>query len=96
MFACGPADATASQTPSSLASFKSRLVSPFWYLLTQVASEKSPLNGYFSSHPNDKFLELFGCKPRFSTVLHPGGNSSGERLNQSLKRKVVHKFLVSF
>ena len=30
---------------------------------------------YFSSQLNDKFMELFGCKPRFSTVLHPEGNS---------------------
>jgi len=34
-----------SQTPSSLASFKSRLVLPFWYRLTQVVLEKRPLNG---------------------------------------------------
>jgi len=36
------------QTPSSLASFKSRMVlpfSPFWYWLTQVVVEKRPLNG---------------------------------------------------
>jgi len=36
-FACGPADATA--TPSSLASLKSRLIQPFWCLLTQVYRE---------------------------------------------------------
>ena len=33
------------KTPSSLASFKSRLVLPFWYQLTQVVLEKRPLNG---------------------------------------------------
>ena len=33
------------QTPSSLASFKSRLVLPFWYWLTQVVLKKRPLNG---------------------------------------------------
>ena len=33
------------KTPSSLASFKSRLVLPFWYQLTQVVVEKRPLNG---------------------------------------------------
>jgi len=33
------------QTPSSLASFKSRLVLPFWYRLSQVVLEKRPLNG---------------------------------------------------
>jgi len=31
--------------PSSLASFKSRLVLPFWYRLTQVVLEKKPLSG---------------------------------------------------
>ena len=36
------------KTPSSLASFKSRLVLPFWYQLTQVVVEKRPLNGYSS------------------------------------------------
>jgi len=45
LFAYGPADVTASQTPSSLASFKFRLVLPFWYRLTQVVLEKRPLNG---------------------------------------------------
>ena len=33
------------KTPSSLASFESRLVLPFWYRLTQVVTEKRPLNG---------------------------------------------------
>ena len=33
-----------SQTPSSLASFKSSPVLPFWYQLTQVVLEKRPLN----------------------------------------------------
>ena len=37
------------QTPSSLASFKSRLVLPFWYQLTQVVLEKRPLNSSSSS-----------------------------------------------
>ena len=37
------------RTPSSLASFKSRLVLPFWYRLTQVVLEKTPLNGCSSS-----------------------------------------------
>jgi len=32
------------KTPSSLASFKSRLVLPFWYQLSQVVLDKRPLN----------------------------------------------------
>ena len=49
LFAYGPADATAPKIPKSLASFKSRLVLPFWYQLTQVVLEKRPLNGCNSS-----------------------------------------------
>jgi len=37
------------KTSSSLGSFKSRLVIPFWYWLTQVVLEKMPLNGCSSS-----------------------------------------------
>ena len=32
------------QTPSSIASFKPRLVLPFWYWLTQVVLKMRPLN----------------------------------------------------
>jgi len=35
--------------PSSLASFKSRLVLPFWYQLTQAVLKNRPLNGYSTS-----------------------------------------------
>ena len=45
---------------------------------------------YFTSHLNDKFIELFGCKPRFSTVLHPEGNSLVERMNASLKKMLAY------
>ena len=37
------------KTPSSLASFKSRLVLPFWYSLMLVVLEKRPFNGCSSS-----------------------------------------------
>ena len=45
-----PADATASQTLTSLASFKCRLLIPTWYWLTQVILEKRPLNGCSSGN----------------------------------------------
>ena len=38
------------KTPSSRAPFKSRLVLPFWYRLTQVVLEKTPLNLCSSSN----------------------------------------------
>ena len=45
LFAYDSADATAiPKTPSSLASFKSRLVLPLWNRLTQVVLENRPLN----------------------------------------------------
>jgi len=44
------------QTPSSLASLKSRLVLPFWFWLTQVVLEKRPLNGCSSSSYRDVWL----------------------------------------
>ena len=45
LYACGPSDAIVSKTPSSVASFKSRLFLPFWYRLTQVVLEKRSLSG---------------------------------------------------
>ena len=39
-----------SQTPSSLASFKSRLVLPFWYRLIHTVLERRPLNRCCSSN----------------------------------------------
>ena len=41
------------KTPSSLASFKSRLVLPFWYRLTEVVLEKRPLKGGSSIYLQD-------------------------------------------
>jgi len=43
---------------------------------------------YFTSQLNEKFMELFGCKPTFSTVLHPEGNSLVKRMNASLKKNI--------
>ena len=49
LFAYGRADATASQNPSCLASFKSRLVLSFWYRLTQVVLMLNGCNSSSSS-----------------------------------------------
>jgi len=46
------------KTPSSLASFKSRLVLPYWYQLTQVVLEKRPLNGCSSSSSSSIMVQL--------------------------------------
>ena len=73
-FACGPADATAiPKTPSSLASFKSRLVLPFWYRLTQVVRDKRPLNCGHSSSSNSLSLHTV-CFSAFNTVGRKEGH----------------------
>ena len=69
------------KSPSSLASFKSRLVLRFWYRLTQVVVEKRSLNGCSSSSSSvcvSKFVgKFFGS---FYTVIVDvlcGATSSG-------------------
>jgi len=47
------------ETPSSLASFKSRLVLPFWYRLTQIVLENRPFNGCSCS---DSYGRSIYCK----------------------------------
>ena len=49
------------KTPSSLASFESRLVLPFWYQLTQIVLEKRSLNGCGSnsSSSSSMFTEIW-------------------------------------
>jgi len=79
LFAYGPADATASQTPSSLASFKSRLVLPFWYQLNQVVLEKKPLNGCTGIDRSYASMTLQGtdvCRRRnvVGIITHCWGN----------------------
>ena len=64
LFAYGQADATAvqSQNPSSLASYKSILVLPFWYRLTQVVREKRVLNGCSNRNDLSVHVEMFGVE----------------------------------
>ena len=55
------------ETPSSLASFKSRLVLPFCYRLTQVVLEKRPLNGCGSS--SSVFVSIADKRHSFAPLL---------------------------
>ena len=57
------------KTPSSLASFKSRQVLPFWYRLTQVVLENRPLNGCSSSSSNRSLRRHINCT--VLQFLHP-------------------------
>ena len=54
--------------PSSLASFKSRLVLPFWYRLIQVVLEKRPLNGCGSISSRSLFMSW--TKLNWTTPVH--------------------------
>ena len=58
LFAYGPANANASKAPSSVASFKSTLVLPFWNWLSQVVLENRPLNGCSSSSSSSNLLTI--------------------------------------
>ena len=53
---------------SSPASFKSRLVLPFWCWLTQVVLEKRPLNGCSSSSSKKYKLFLMGNEAKTDGV----------------------------
>ena len=53
------------KTPSSLASFKSRLVLAFWYRLTQVVLEKRPLNRCSSSCSSSLLSSKYASLPYF-------------------------------
>jgi len=76
LFAHDPADATA--IPSSLTSFKSRLVLPFWYPLSQVVLEKRPLNGCSSNNTTFHY-----CKILLVEYLN------AHFVNHSLNRKIT-------
>ena len=43
----------------------------------------------FTAKLTQEFMKMFGCSPRFSTPLHPEGNSLVERTNQNIK-KILH------
>ena len=53
------------KTPPWLASFKSRLVLPFWYWLTQAVLDKMLLNGCSSSSSNSSSKQ----SPRLSNIV---------------------------
>ena len=44
----------------------------------------------FTAELTQRFLELCGCSPRWSTPLHAEGNSLVERLNQLVKKILSH------
>ena len=44
----------------------------------------------FTAKLTQEFMKMFGCSPRFSTPLHPEGNSLVERANQNIKKILAH------
>jgi len=78
LFACGPADATAPQTPSSLGSFKSRLVLPFWYRLTPRFSWKRPLNGCSVSYSSSTHTHTHPFNGRLSRTTRVSRYQEGK------------------
>jgi len=58
------------ETPSPLASFKSRLVLYYWYQLTQVVLEKKPLNGCSSSSSSSYEIDSIHITTIISNAVH--------------------------
>jgi len=81
------------QTPSSLASFKSRLVLPFpfWHRHTQVVLEKKPLNGcsISSSKKASPYSIAERRVPELIPVLgsQPAGDVSVNSLPKTVNRQ---------
>jgi len=94
-------------TPSSLASFKPRLVLPFWYRLSQAVLEKRPLNGRGSSSSRGvRFLKqcfcrviIWGVDPRFRKGICPAaqGIVVGQCSSEAKRKpgdKVLQKMVI--
>jgi len=64
------------RTPTSFASFKSRLDLPFWYCLTQAVLEKRSLSGCSSSKKGSPYLITERRVPELISVL--GSQSAGD------------------
>jgi len=76
------------KTPSSLASFESRLVLPFWYRLTQVVLEKRPLNGCCSNGSYKKNNAGSNTVKLYKTVVEGGIRAKKNSLPHStIKRE---------
>ena len=73
------------ETPSTLASLKSRLVLPFWHRLTQVVPEKKTLNGCSSS------LRIFVISCVLPKVVATSPGITACRLNPPLKPPLSYR-----
>jgi len=81
------------KTPSSLASFKSRLVLPFWYQLTQLVLEKRLLNGCSSSFfslVHKSFSQQTAGFPHYN--LHEPGTSTGPSVLKHMSQKALVQY----
>jgi len=76
-------------TPSSLASFKSRLVLPFWYRLTQVVLEKRLLNECSGSSSSYSWL----CR---LAVWWPGAQSAQDNYILLVTLSNIHRLKKNF
>jgi len=74
------------KTPSSLAWFKSRLVLPFWYQLTQVVLEKRPLNGCSSEQSSNNIQKFV---PESKNYTLPGNTAKSRFVLQTAWRHIT-------
>jgi len=62
-------------------------VFPLVSVSTVITSDQAT---FFTADLTQQFVKLFGCGPRWSTPLHPEGNSVIERSQQSIKKLLYH------
>ena len=79
-----------SKTPSSLASFKSRLVLPFWYQYTPVVLEKRPLNGCNGSNDLQSCYNFDVTPTSWLSWIDTDVQSVNVRIHSAWRKATLH------
>ena len=78
------------KTPPSLVSFKSRLVLPLWYRLTQVVLEKRPLNGCNGSNDLQSCYNFDVTPTSWLSWIDTDVQSVNVRIHSAWRKATLH------
>ena len=78
------------KTPPSLVSFKSRLVLPVWYRLTQVVLEKRPLNGCNGSNDLQSCYNFDVTPTSWLSWIDTDVQSVNVRIHSAWRKATLH------